>query len=121
MYEIIFYRNNKGFAPVLDYLQELQTNKSKDARIKANKILEYVKYLKKFGVFTLPSTIVKHLDGDIWELRPIRDRILFAALVNNKYILLHHFIKSTQKTPVREIEKAKKELADYLQRSEQNE
>jgi len=29
-------------------------------------------------------------------------------------VLLHHFIKKTQKTPLREIEQAKRNLADFL-------
>ena len=60
---------------------------------------------------------VRHLDGEIWELRPLRNRILLAGVVNGKYVLLHHFIKQTQKTPSREIEKAKRELADFIERS----
>ena len=59
---------------------------------------------------------IKHLDNDIWELRPLRDRILFAYFDNNKFILLSIFIKQTQKTPQREIEKAKKLLEDYKKR-----
>ena len=59
---------------------------------------------------------VKHLDGEIWELRPLRDRILFAAWYNGGFILLHTFMKTTQKTPAREIEKAKRELADIIER-----
>lgn len=60
---------------------------------------------------------MKHLDGDIWELRPIRDRILFAAYVNGSFVRLHVFMKQTQKTPPHEIEKAKRELADFVERS----
>ena len=41
---------------------------------------------------------IKHLEGDIWELRPLRDRILFAAWLDDGFILLHHFVKKTQKT-----------------------
>lgn len=36
---------------------------------------------------------------------------------NNKFIILHHFIKKTQKTPKREIEQAKRNLQDYLERN----
>ena len=64
---------------------------------------------------------MKHLDGEIWELRPLRDRILFAGVVGGKFVLLHQFLKKTQKTPKREIEQAKKELEDYLERSDSDE
>ena len=56
---------------------------------------------------------IKHIDKEIWELRPLRDRILFASLYNNKFVLLSVFIKKTKKTPKREIEKAKRLLEEY--------
>ena len=59
---------------------------------------------------------MKHIDGDIWELRPIRDRILFVAWREGSFVLLHHFMKKTQKTPMREIEQAQRELADLKER-----
>ena len=62
----------------------------------------------------------KHLEDEIWELRPLRDRILFAAWTGDGFVLLHHFMKQTQKTPRREIEQAKRELVDFKQRSEGN-
>ena len=59
---------------------------------------------------------MRHLDGDIWELRPTSDRILFAYAFGNAFVLLHHFAKKTQKTPRQEIEQAKRELQDFLDR-----
>jgi len=52
---------------------------------------------------------------DIWELRPINGRILFAGWVNGSFILLHHFMKKTQKTPRKEIDKAKQELNNMIE------
>ena len=49
MHEILFYRDNKGRQPVLDYLQELSRNKSKDSRIKLNKISDYIQALSVYG------------------------------------------------------------------------
>lgn len=60
---------------------------------------------------------VEHLDGEIWELRPLRNRILFAGWTDGGFVLLHHFLKKTRKTPKREIEQAKRELADFKERS----
>ena len=69
----------------------------------------------------LGEPYIKHLDNDIWELRPLRDRILFAYWDNNRFILLSIFMKQTQKTPQREIDKAKRNLEDFIKRSENNE
>lgn len=119
MHEIIFYRDRNGNEPVLDYLYELSKSSGKDNRIKLNKINDYIQALSVHGT-QLSENYLKHLNGDIWELRPIRDRILFAGVVGGKYILLHPFTKKTQKTPAREIEKAKRELSDFIERSDLN-
>lgn len=49
-------------------------------------------------------------------MRPAQDRIFFVALVDEKFVLLHQFTKKTQKTPKKEIEKAKKRLEDLKER-----
>jgi len=51
----------------------------------------------------------------------ISRRILYAAWDGQSFILLCHFIKKTQKTPPEEIEKAKRLLADYRERSKDDE
>lgn len=120
MHQIFYYRDRSGKAPVEEYLTKLAAKKDKDSRIKLNKIRDYVKTLSEHGT-QAGEPYIKHLDGDIWELRPLRDRILFVGWTNGSYVLLHQFMKKTQKTPVREIEKAKRELADLIERGVNNE
>ena len=115
MHKIYFYRDKNGKEPVYDYLRELTQKKDKDSRIKANKISDYIEVLSRYGT-QAGEPYIKHLDGEIWELRPLRDRILFVAWQNDGYVLLHSFMKKTQKTPQREIERAKRELADLIER-----
>lgn len=110
-----FYKDKNGSEPVAEYIAELSKRSDKDSRIKLNKIRDYVKVLSEHGT-QAGEPYIKHLDGEIWELRPLRDRILFVAWVNGNYVLLHQFMKKTQKTPAREIEKAKRELADLIER-----
>lgn len=114
-YSIYFYKNKKGEEPVRKYLYELAKNKDKDSRIKLNKIRDYVKILEIYGT-RAGEPYIKHIDGDIWELRPLRDRIFFVAWVNNSFVLLHQFMKKTQKTPKREIKQAQKEYEDLQKR-----
>lgn len=120
MYKIHFYRDKSGKQPVLEYMKELKQKKDKDSRIKLNKINDYIQSLSVYGT-VIGEPYIKHLDGDIWELRPLRDRILFVAWSSGSFVLLHHFMKRTQKTPAREIDKAKKELADLKERGIDNE
>ncbi len=112
MYEIHFYRDKNGKEPVKEYIARLAAKKDKDSRIKLNKIMDYVKTLSEYGT-RAGKPYVKHIDGDIWELRPLRDRILFAAWDGSGFVLLHVFMKRTQKTPQKEIERAKRNLDDY--------
>jgi phage-related protein len=57
-----------------------------------------------------------HLEDDIWELRPGNNRVLYFYHKDDTYVLLHQFRKKTQKTPRREIEKAKAERDDWISR-----
>ena len=116
MYKIIFYRDVKGNEPVFQYIQELSSKTNKDSRINLTKIQDYINTLKMYGT-SAGEPYMKHLEEDIWELRPIRNRIFFAAYTDDGFILLHHFLKKTQKTPKREIERDKNELEDFRERS----
>ena len=115
MHTIYFYKDKKGNEPVLDYMRELACRKSKDSRIKLNKLNDYIELLSQHGT-RAGEPYIKHLEDEIWELRPLRDRILFVAWLDGSFVLLHHFVKKTQKTPRREIEKAKRELKDLKER-----
>ncbi len=112
---IYFYKDKNGKEPVLEYLKELLSQNGKDNRIKAAKIQDYINILSEHGT-KIGEPYIKHIEGEIWELRPLRDRIFFVAWVNNSFVLLHHFMKKTQKTPSKEIEKAKRELKDLKER-----
>lgn len=114
MYQIIFYTDKNGESEIYQYIMELKKNKAKNKnyRIKYYKVASYIDALASYGL-RLTSKYVKHLEGEIWELRPLRDRILFAYFAKDKFILLSQFIKKTQKTPRREIEKAKRLLKEW--------
>lgn len=105
MHAIYFYKDKQGNQPVLDYMKELARRDNKDSRIKLNKLNDYIELLSQHGT-RAGQPYIKHLDAEIWELRPLRDRILFVAWLDGSFVLLHHFVKKTQKTPRREIEKA---------------
>ena len=120
MHAIIFYVTKNGESPVLDYMRGLAKEGNKDSRIKLNKIREYVKALEINGTY-LPESYCKHIDWEIWELRPSSNRVLFAGWKDGAFVLLHTFAKKTQKTPAREIKKAKREFADFAERWDENE
>nr|WP_265333687.1 type II toxin-antitoxin system RelE/ParE family toxin [Streptococcus gordonii] len=115
VHAIYFYKDKHGNQPVLDYMRELARCDNKDSWIKLNKLNDYIELLSQHGT-RAGQPYIKHLDAEIWELRPLRDRILLVAWLDGSFVLLHHFVKKTQKTPRREIEKAKRALQDLKER-----
>ena len=120
LFEVLFYYDKHGKSDIVDYLDELQikSKTSKTDRINREKILTYIGALERYGT-RLGKPYVKHIEGDIWELRPLSNRIFFFYWKNNKFVLLHHFIKKSQKTPTKEISKAKSNLKDFLERNDE--
>ena len=116
MHKIYFYKDARGKEPVLDYIQSVARRKDKDSRIKANKIADYMGYLQAEGLNS-GEPYIKHLNEEIWELRPLKDRILFASWQIDGFVFLHHFAKKTKRTPLREIHQAKKNLKKYKELS----
>jgi len=119
MYDVIFYSNTRGEELIVEFINELRqkSHTDKNARINFNKIVAYIDLLCEKGV-RVGEPVVKHVDGDIWEIRPLDNRILFAYYKDKIYILLHYFVKKTNKTPLNEIEQAKRNLADYIKRND---
>jgi phage-related protein len=118
MFEVEFYEDRNGNEPIKDFIVDLQAKgqTSKNDRIRSEKILTYIRVLQEYGT-RAGEPYVKHIEDDIWELRPLDDRIFFFYFRDNTFVLLHHFLKKTKKTPRREIEQAKRNLTDYLERS----
>ena len=117
MYDIIFYKDKHGREPITEYLDELRSNviTNKDSRTKNEKIYKYFEIIERMGTRAgLPY--ITHVEGDIWGLRPLKDRFFFLYCKGDKLIALHHFYKKTKKTPQKEINQAKRNLNDYLER-----
>ena len=119
MYEIEFYETEDGKCPIWDFLEALRLKAptNKDARIQHKQASLYIELLQQNGTH-MNAEITKHLDDGIWELRPGNNRVFYFFYQNDTYVLLHQFRKKSQKTPKREIEKAKTERNDYLRRKE---
>ena len=98
MYNIEFYESTDGYSDIAEFLDSLrlkaQTNK--DARIQYGQASRYIELLQENGT-NLPTGIIKHLEDEIWELRPGKNRIFFFYFKDNTYVLLHHYFKKLKK------------------------
>ena len=119
MYNVEFYETKDGKSQIWEFLEDLRIKAatSKDARIQHKQASLYIELLQQNGT-RLNENITKHLEDGIWELRPGNNRVFYFFFQDNTFVLLHQFRKKTQKTPKREIEKAKRERDDYLFRKE---
>ncbi len=77
--------------------------------------LRYVDLMVEFGPdLGMPHT--RALGGGLFELRIKSNegiaRVLYGAMVGKRIVMLHVFVKRTQKTPQRELRKARKRLAE---------
>ena len=118
MYIVEFYEKENGESDVWNFLEELREKSAtnKDARIQYRQIVLYIELLQNNGT-RQPDNITKHITENIWELRPGNNRVFYFYHKNDTFVLLHHFRKTTQKTPKREIEQALAERNDYIRRT----
>ncbi len=111
------YRDPRGHKPIEEYLDTISV------RDRA-RVLRMFVLLKGNGP-TLRMPHARHIQGKLWELRidgrPNSYRVLYAALPNRLFLLLHIFAKKTDKTPVQEIVTAENRLASYLERTNASE
>ncbi len=110
-WEIDFYEDEKGNTPVQDFILSLPAKEM----AKATWIIDL---LEKTGI-NLGQPYVKHIEGQLWELRPQQNRILYF-LYDKIFVILHGFKKKTDKLPLREKEIAIKRMKDYIERREKD-
>lgn len=113
MYQIVFYKDEHGKNSIMEELERLRSKKDKNSRINLTKTEDIINKLKIYGL-SLGMPYIRKINDEIWEMRPLRNRILFFSYKNEKFVLLHSFIKKTQKTPKREIQRAMKEMNNYI-------
>lgn len=102
-YKIKFFINQStGQVPVLDYIN------SKPSRDR-ERIFKYLDFLREHQGY-LDEPYSKHVVGKVRELRISvannYHRIFYFTFINQTIILLHAFLKRTDKTLTKEINKA---------------
>lgn len=111
-FTVEFYEKENGEKPVEFFLDKL------DIKMRS-KLLMILKILQEKGNL-LSEPYSKHLDDGIFEIRgkvgSDISRVLYFFYFGGKIIVTNGFIKKTQKTPSKEIEKAKCYRKDYLER-----
>jgi len=103
---VVYYSDERDRYPVLEFVRSLSS-------IEQAAIAYDVDLLEEFG---LQAPHVRHIEGTLWELKSGSARIFYVAYTGKQFVLLHGYRKKGQKAPAREIETARRRLADLLQR-----
>lgn len=107
-----FYEDSRGRRPCVDWLGSLP---GRDR----SRIDHSIALLEAAGPL-LPSKYCDRVRGKLYELKTsvarMEYRIFYFSVTGRKFILLHGFIKKSQKTPRQEIEAAVSEMNDYVAR-----
>ena len=105
-FQVKFYKTDAGNEPVRDWLLSLQQDERKT-------IGEDIKTVV-FG-WPIGMPIARKVEKDLWEVRSKLQnklaRVLFTV-EGSQIVLLHGFIKKTQKLPQNDLALAKRRLAD---------
>lgn len=96
-----------------------------DAEIEAlppglqGRLLRLFEMVEALGLEQLHEPHVKHIDGKLWELRAKAAegiaRGLYVTVTGRRVVVLHVFVKKSQKTPERALAIAKERMKKVLQ------
>ena len=101
---VVFYKTTAGNEPVREWLKALPRQ---DRKIIGDDLKT-----AQYG-WPLGMPLVRKLDADLWEVRSkLQNRIarVIFTVEGNTMVLLHGFIKKSQKTPARDLQLAKQRL-----------
>ena len=102
--QVYFFKTANNRQPVRDWLKELPVE---DRKTIGNDLKT-----AQFG-WPIGMPLIRKLDADLWEVRSrLHNRIarVIFTVEGNKMVLLHGFIKKSQKTPQSDLQLAKQRL-----------
>lgn len=106
---IVYYISNSGDNPVKEFIDSLEEKQK-------IKVFHIFKLIIKFGINSIPQHIKKLIGTPLWEIRILgKDNIRILYIITRKetFLLLHGFIKKTQKTSIKEIYTAIRRFRQY--------
>lgn len=111
MYKIILYKNLSGKEVIGDFIDSF-SNKI------VLKIKSDIRLLEEYGLSLLSTSKIKKISGlsNLYELRiktNVQIRLFFAFVSSNSFLIIHGFIKKTNKTPLNEIRTAVNRLKEF--------
>lgn len=110
-YQIYFYKTSSDKEIITDFIDSF-SNKI------VLKIKSGIRLLEEYGLSLLSTSKIKKISGlsNLYELRiktNVQIRLFFAFVSPNSFLIIHGFIKKTNKTPLKEIRTAVNRLKEF--------
>lgn len=111
MFSVVFYRTDAGNEPALDWFRELEREERRTVGADLRTL--------QVG-FPLGMPLCRSLGDGLWELRSILPRRIARVIFlldGETFVVVHGFIKKSQKTPPTELGTARRRKRNYEMRS----
>ncbi len=110
-FSINYWRNPSGKAPVEKYIDSIDNKKERA------ELLSVLKGIQEKGTDAI-GVEFRHIEDKLWELKikthGNQHRIFYIVFRGNEMILLHAYLKKSQKAPLKEIQVARQRLKQLL-------
>ena len=104
-WEIVFFTDARGASPVQEFIHKLPEPEKA-------KVIWVIDLLAEYGIhLSMPHS--RPFGEDLWELRAGAGRIFYFTFEGRRFVLLHGYVKKTQRAPAREIDTARRRMHEY--------
>lgn len=111
-WKIDYYESPAGTKPVEEFIHSLEEKTQ-------TKVIRALELLEEFGIQVGIPHAKKVIGTPMWELRILgadNIRVFYVAKRQRSFLLLHGFLKKTEKTRKKDIQIALKRLNEYTSR-----
>lgn len=108
--EVIYYVSSRGDRPIKKFLDSL-------SEIQQAKILRVIEIIRNYGLQQARPYVKKLTDTPFWEIRILgRDniRVIYVVPYKDTVLILHGFIKKSQRIPEKELSFAFKRYKEWM-------
>mgnify|MGYP003394457237 CR=1 FL=1 len=106
-----YWRNPSGKAPVEKYIDFIQNREERA------EILSILNGIQENGMDAI-GVEFRHIEGKLWELKmricSRQHRIFYVMLKGSNIVLLHAYLKKTQKAPLKEVAVARQRMKTII-------
>lgn len=109
MWDIEYWESGQDNQPIYDFIESLPY------RAQA-KVANTFDLLASYGIHLGSPHVKKVRNQNFWELRILGTnniRFFYVAIIDKKFLILHGFVKKSNKIPIKEIKLAKQRLMEY--------